>query len=101
MLAEMGDRMFELGHVSDATYRSLILSDKLVELVGSSLTQCAPECTNCVFEFRLRSRSNLPLRDTARCPGHKAVFGILFPTKRSDERSFEVFWISLLAMPLS
>ena len=50
MLAEMGDRMFELGHVSDATYRSLILSDKLVELVGSSLTQCAPECTNCVFE---------------------------------------------------
>ena len=50
MLAEMGDRMFELGHVSDATYRSLILSDKLVELVGSSLTQCAPECTDCVFK---------------------------------------------------
>jgi uncharacterized protein len=50
MLAEMGDHTFELGHVSDATYRSLILSDKLVGLVGESLTQCAPECADCVYE---------------------------------------------------
>jgi hypothetical protein len=27
MLAEMGDRTFELGHVDDNDYRSLILSD--------------------------------------------------------------------------
>jgi uncharacterized protein len=50
MLAEMGDDTFELGHVSVDSYRSLILSDKLVELIGSSLTQCAPECSDCVFE---------------------------------------------------
>ena len=50
MLAEMGDNTFELGHVENATYRSLILSDKLVDLVSSSLTQCAPECSDCVFE---------------------------------------------------
>ena len=50
MLAEMGDNTFELGHVNDANYRDLILSDKLVDLVGSSLTQCAPECLNCVYE---------------------------------------------------
>jgi His-Xaa-Ser system radical SAM maturase HxsB len=50
MLAEMNDRTFELGHVRDATYRSLILSDKLIDLVSSSLTQCAPECSDCVFE---------------------------------------------------
>jgi His-Xaa-Ser system radical SAM maturase HxsB len=50
MLAEMGDRTFELGHVDNADYRSLILSDKLIELVGSSLSQCAPECLNCVYE---------------------------------------------------
>jgi uncharacterized protein len=49
MLAEMGDRTFELGHVTDS-YRSLVLSDKLIELIGSSLTQCAPECSDCVFE---------------------------------------------------
>jgi uncharacterized protein len=50
MLAEMGDNTFELGHVDTASYRSLILSDKLVDLVASSLTQCAPECSDCVFE---------------------------------------------------
>jgi len=50
MLAEMGDNTFELGHVDSDNYRSLILSDKLIELVGSSLTQCAPECLNCVYE---------------------------------------------------
>jgi His-Xaa-Ser system radical SAM maturase HxsB len=50
MLAEMGDNTFELGHVRAATYRSLVLSDKLVDIVASSLTQCAPECSNCVFE---------------------------------------------------
>ncbi len=50
MLAEMGDTTFELGHVDTDSYRSLILSDKLVDLVASSLTQCAPECSDCVFE---------------------------------------------------
>jgi His-Xaa-Ser system radical SAM maturase HxsB len=50
MLAEMGDRTFELGDVQNATYESLVLSDKLVELVSSSLTQCAPMCSTCAFE---------------------------------------------------
>jgi uncharacterized protein len=50
MLAEMGDNTFELGHVNDASYRSLVLSEKLIELVGTSLTQCAPECHSCVYE---------------------------------------------------
>jgi His-Xaa-Ser system radical SAM maturase HxsB len=50
MLAEMGDRTFELGHVSSASYRSLLLSEKLIDLVAASLTQCAPECNDCVFE---------------------------------------------------
>jgi uncharacterized protein len=50
MLAEMGDRSFELGHVDRNSYRSLILSEKLINLVGASLTQTAPECTDCVYE---------------------------------------------------
>jgi uncharacterized protein len=50
MLAEMGDRTFELGHVSTASYRSVVLSEKLIELVAVSLTQCAPECIDCVYE---------------------------------------------------
>jgi uncharacterized protein len=50
MLAETGDNTFELGSVENATYSSLVLSDKLIDLVGTSLTQCAPECLDCVFE---------------------------------------------------
>lgn len=50
MLAEMGDDTFKLGHVERDNYRTLILSDKLVNLVASSMTQCAPECLDCVFE---------------------------------------------------
>jgi His-Xaa-Ser system radical SAM maturase HxsB len=50
MLAETGDSTFKLGHVDTHNYRSLILSEKLIETISSSLTQCAPECTTCVFE---------------------------------------------------
>jgi His-Xaa-Ser system radical SAM maturase HxsB len=50
MLAEMGDATFELGHVKTATYSSLVLSDKLIDLIAASMTQVAPECSDCVFE---------------------------------------------------
>ena len=50
MLAETGDDTFELGRVETATYSSLMLSEKLIEHVATSLTQGAPECMDCVFE---------------------------------------------------
>jgi uncharacterized protein len=50
MLAEMNDDTFAIGDVSNDTYESIILSDKLISLVGRSLTQTSPECRNCVFE---------------------------------------------------
>jgi uncharacterized protein len=50
MLAEMGDRSFELGDVAKDDYTSLILSDKLIGLIGGSLAQCSPECASCAFE---------------------------------------------------
>ena len=50
MLAETGDNAFRLGHVDQDNYKSLILSDKLIDAISTSLTQCAPECSTCVFE---------------------------------------------------
>lgn len=50
MLAEMGDRTFELGDVHQHSYRDLVLSDTLVSAVAASLTQTAPQCAACVFE---------------------------------------------------
>jgi hypothetical protein len=39
MLAEIGDRTLELGDLQTDDYRSLILSDKLVSLIGDTLAQ--------------------------------------------------------------
>jgi len=50
MLAEMDDRTFELGDVYADDYRSLILSDKLVNIISKSLTQCSPMCSTCAYE---------------------------------------------------
>jgi uncharacterized protein len=50
MLAETGDDAFRLGHVDQDSYTSLILSDKLIGAISSTLTQCAPECSTCVYE---------------------------------------------------
>lgn len=50
MLAEMGDRSFELGDLRTDDYRSLIFSDKLVGLIGDTLAQCAPQCSSCAYE---------------------------------------------------
>jgi hypothetical protein len=50
MLAEMGDRTFELGDLRTDNYASVVLSDKLLDLIGSTLTQCAPQCSTCVYE---------------------------------------------------
>jgi uncharacterized protein len=50
MLGETGDDAFRLGHVDHDSYDSLILSDRLINAISSSLTQCAPECSTCVYE---------------------------------------------------
>lgn len=50
MLAETGDNAFRLGHVDQDSYSSLVLSDKLIDSISLSLTQCAPECSTCVYE---------------------------------------------------
>jgi His-Xaa-Ser system radical SAM maturase HxsB len=50
MLAEMGDRTFELGDLRSDDYRSLVFSDKLVGLIGKTLAQCAPQCSSCAYE---------------------------------------------------
>jgi His-Xaa-Ser system radical SAM maturase HxsB len=50
MLAEMGDRSFELGNLQSEDYRSLMLSQKLIDLIGTSLAQCAPQCNTCAYE---------------------------------------------------
>jgi uncharacterized protein len=88
MLAEMGDRTFELGDLASDDYRSLVLSDKLVHLVDASLTQCAPQCSTCAYEphcgadpvYHHATQSDpvgiKPLSEF--CARQKGIMGLLF-----------------------
>jgi len=50
MLAEMGDRTFELGNILSDSYEDIILSDKLLDALEESFTLSAPMCSECAFE---------------------------------------------------
>jgi uncharacterized protein len=50
MLAEMGDMTFQLGTLGVDDYTSLVTSEHLVDIVGGSLSQCAPQCSSCAYE---------------------------------------------------
>jgi len=88
MLAEMGDRTFELGDLATDDYRSLVGSEKLIDLVSASLTQCAPQCSTCAYEphcgadpvYHHATQSDpvgiKPLSEF--CSRHKGIFRLLF-----------------------
>ena len=88
MLAEMGDRTFELGDLAEDNFRSLVFSDKLIDLVGTSLSQCAPQCSTCAYEphcgadpvYHHATQGDpvgiKPLSEF--CARHKGLFRLLF-----------------------
>ena len=49
MLAEMGDKTFRLGSVLQDDYRSLILSDALLNPLESTVAESVPMCSECAF----------------------------------------------------
>lgn len=49
MLAEMGDKTFRLGTVSDS-YETLMLSENLLEPLEASFADSVPMCSTCAFE---------------------------------------------------
>jgi His-Xaa-Ser system radical SAM maturase HxsB len=106
MLAEMGDRTFELGDVSKDDYASLILSDKLIGLIGGSLAQCSPECASCALEphcgsdpvYHHATQGNpvgiKPLSEF--CARQKAVLGLLIELLHDspDDAAILRGWVS-------
>ena len=107
MLAEMGDRTFELGDLSVDNYSSLVLSDKLVHPVSASLTQCAPQCATCAYEpncgadpvYHHATQSDMvgikPLSEF--CSRHKGMFKLLFELLEGSQEDAAVLrgWASV------
>jgi uncharacterized protein len=50
MLAESGDTSFRLGNVHDDSYEQIFLSDRLLDILASTMTEGTPMCTDCAFE---------------------------------------------------
>jgi len=50
MLAEMGDKTFQLGHLAKNTYEDIMLSDVLLDTLEDSFTLSVPMCSDCAFE---------------------------------------------------
>jgi len=47
MLAEMGDYHFRLGNLFQDTYEEVITSEKLLETLGVTMSECVPSCSDC------------------------------------------------------
>jgi uncharacterized protein len=49
MLAEMGDKKFRLGNVHNDSYEDIMLSDTLLDMLESTLSESIPMCADCGF----------------------------------------------------
>ena len=75
MLAEMGDRSFELGTLGQHDYTTLVTSDKMLDLVGGTLSQTSPQCESCAFEAHCGSDPVYHYATQGDPVGHKAFSG--------------------------
>jgi len=75
MLAEMGDRSFELGTLGQHDYTALVTSDKMLDLIGGTLSQTSPQCESCAFEAHCGSDPVYHHATQGDPVGHKAFSG--------------------------
>jgi len=50
MLAETGDRTFELGKLGQHSLRDVLYSDRLLETLSQTMTEVMPMCSDCGFQ---------------------------------------------------
>lgn len=50
MLAETGDRRFQLGNLSTDSFESVMGSDRLLEVLNETMTEGMPMCSDCGFQ---------------------------------------------------
>ena len=50
MLAEMGDKTFEIGNLKTDKFADVFLNEKLLDPLEQSMTTSAPRCSECAFE---------------------------------------------------
>lgn len=101
MLAEMGDKTFRLGHLSENTYEEIILSDALLDALESTFTLSVPMCSDCAFEpycgadpiYHHAIHKDMVGRkpESAFCQKNMSVFKHLIDLMRNDPEVKRIF----------
>lgn len=84
MLAEMGNRELCLGNVHRHDYRDIFLSDRLINLLASTMTDTVPMCHDCGFEPWCGSDPSFHIATQGDPIGHR-------PTSAFCARNMHVF----------
>jgi His-Xaa-Ser system radical SAM maturase HxsB len=95
MMHETGEGMFELGHVSNATYRGLMTHETIRALTMASIREAQPDCVNCTYvpycgvqpEHTFRTQGSIfgRMRESTLCAVHKGIQDYLFEKLREDD----------------
>lgn len=108
MLAEMGDKTFQLGNVDRNTYEEIMLSDKLLTPLEESFAGSAPMCADCAFEpycgadpvFHHATTGDFVGRKptSAFCSRNMEIFRRLISLMKSDDTARRTFsrWANLV-----
>jgi len=88
MLAAMGDKSFELGHVQSARYRDLVGHPTVRALAIATNLDAQPDCVHCSYQpycgtnaaFNYKTQGSIfgRMRDNAVCAAHKGIQDYLF-----------------------
>lgn len=75
MLAEMGDRTFEMGDVLNNTYNEIFLNDTFLDTIEDSLSESSPMCSECAYLQYCGSDPVYHHATQGDVVGHKALSG--------------------------
>ncbi len=96
-----GDDTFKIGNVSQNSYRDIICSGKLRDIVSKTIIEALPECCHCAFQpycgidpvknYAANGEIDDSLSDT--CRKHMGMFEIIFDYLHDNDRQvMDVFW---------
>jgi uncharacterized protein len=106
MLAEMGDRTFEIGDLSTDNFRSVFSNKKILDPLEQSITVSAPRCNDCAYEkycgadpvFHYATAGDFLGRkaESAFCYRNMSTFEYLIEKYEDDKDARKIFesWIN-------
>ena len=102
MLHEMGDSLFQIGHVDESSYQDLVRHETVQAMTLASQLDANPDCVNCAYnpycgispEFNYRHQGSFQgrMRESPWCQTLKGIQDYLFKTLDSaDAETLDLF----------